>query len=104
MNRRGFIRGMIGLCVMAAVPFTWTARKVRKVFTGARARVFINGKEVFYAQNVSWSIVDKQTLEPIDVLGKYEPTELFEPIIAVRMSKVNEDAVRKLAGGNDDTV
>jgi len=106
INRRGFIRGMLGLAAMAAFPFTWTAKKATKVFTGARAKVYINGQLIGTFDQTSWSINDKTTgepydLKPLNVLGRYEPIEM-----KVRVTKVDHEAINRLMGdtnGRTDT-
>ena len=105
MDRRGFIRGMIGLGVMAAVPFTWATKKARKVFTGARARLFINGKEVFYAQDVSFTINDKISQLPVMTIEPYEPVNMHVTMTckSCSSSPEAEKFMRALLGDDDET-
>jgi hypothetical protein len=98
LNRRGFIRGMLGLAAMAAFPFTWTAQKAKQIYTGARCKLFINGVEMHYAQGVEFTIVDKHTNEELMVLGHFEPVEL-------RMQMTRENIVKagRILGDDNGT-
>jgi hypothetical protein len=78
---------MLGVAAMAAFPFTWTAKKAKQIYTGARCKLFINGIEVKYAQDVEFTIVDKQTDQVLEVLGQFEPVEL-------RVQMTREDIVK----------
>jgi len=74
MNRRGFIRGMLAAAALAAVPFKWAFKQTSKVFTGARARIFINGKLIAYTGEVTVSYDPKDL--SMHTIGQYKPEEV----------------------------
>lgn len=99
MNRRSFIQGLLAAAALSAVPFTWTYRKVSKVFTGARARIFINGKEVAFFSDVTMSINHKDTGEPIQTIGRFDPVEL-----TCKMTRVSEVEFKGILEDDDEEV
>lgn len=59
-----------------------------KIFTGARAKVLINGNVVGLFSNVSWSL--QQAKVPNFILGRFSPAEI---------TPVDQDAVRMSLSG-----
>lgn len=59
-----------------------------KIFTGARAKVLINGNVVGLFSNVSWSVA--QAKVPNFILGRFSPAEI---------TPVDQDAVRMSLSG-----
>lgn len=71
---------------------------VSKVFTGARAKFFLQGKLVAWATGVDGS--EEITQEPVEVLDRLEPAE-YAPVayrvtLTARVFRVPNESLRKL--------
>jgi len=89
MTRRGFVKGILGAAAVAAFPVVWTYNKAKSKFlTGARAKLYIDGKLVgeFNSVNISY---ETPITPHHEVLGRYEPVE-FGPI-KMTATLTNED-------------
>ena len=75
MNRRNFIKSVLAFVTISAIPFQWAIKKT-KAITARKVKLFINGKEIHYANTIYFEIYDKKTNEPLMVLGRYSPEEV----------------------------
>lgn len=92
ITRRSFIRGLLAAAALAAAPALYVKEKVRKIFVGRNARLFINGKEVAYCDNVEFTINDRHTHKPVEIspVESFGPFEVHAKISPEESERLNE--------------
>jgi len=93
VTRRGFMKRIALWGAVAAFPVTWSYRKAKRVFTGAKAKIYVNGQLVGYATDVTYT---REPGQAIHAIANYEP------IIESQPQTVEFTATVTKVGGNFD--
>lgn len=94
LSRRSFVKGMMAAAALAVAPIVYLKKKVTRIYTGARARIFVNGKEVGYYDNVEFSMHDIKLDKPVVL----DPTYSLGPL-TVEMQLKDTPELRKFMKG-----